>query len=241
MWQLQPWLQTSYMLVPVARIPLATTMPLRPLRHDEGRQGRNAKWVPTLGGSVSKATTCKPRWPPTPDRSCRKVQPYSISAAELIPEPALVVINDSPSGSMDAMPGLCLGRDRPLPKGLLSISLPELCSEPRTQPIADSDASVPLGRSPRKAAGKPDHLCESETVMRFCSRASISVIPSACLRCIQTQPGWTAIPKIYMDCGFMGKNIDRWVFQRLLAEVQTGNIDIIGTSSAVFRARCSTS
>lgn len=56
---------------------------------------------------------------------------------------------------------------------------------------------------------------------------SLELQRETCLRYIQTQPGWTAIREPYEDGGFTGKNVDRPSFQRLLADVAAGNIDII--------------
>jgi site-specific DNA recombinase len=43
----------------------------------------------------------------------------------------------------------------------------------------------------------------------------------------QRHEGWTLLPEIYDDGGFSGGNMDRPAFQRLLAAVQAGEVDII--------------
>ena len=56
---------------------------------------------------------------------------------------------------------------------------------------------------------------------------SLDVQRETCLRYIQIQPGWTAVQQTYDDGGFSGKNTDRPAFQRLLAEIEAGKIDIV--------------
>jgi site-specific DNA recombinase len=49
----------------------------------------------------------------------------------------------------------------------------------------------------------------------------------ACLRFIQTQPGWEAIPITFMDVGFSGVDLDRPALQRLLFDVKSGAVDVV--------------
>src|SRR5262249_9568028 len=44
---------------------------------------------------------------------------------------------------------------------------------------------------------------------------------------IQRQPGWKLVADRYDDGGFTGANIERPAFQRLLADIDAGKIDII--------------
>jgi DNA invertase Pin-like site-specific DNA recombinase len=43
----------------------------------------------------------------------------------------------------------------------------------------------------------------------------------------QASVGWTAVPERYDDGGFTGANIDRPAFQRLLADVEAGKVDVV--------------
>jgi DNA invertase Pin-like site-specific DNA recombinase len=43
----------------------------------------------------------------------------------------------------------------------------------------------------------------------------------------QRSLGWTALPERYDDGGFTGANTDRPGFQRLLADIEAGRIDIV--------------
>jgi site-specific DNA recombinase len=56
---------------------------------------------------------------------------------------------------------------------------------------------------------------------------SLDAQRETCVRYIQTQPGWTVLDETYEDGGFTGKNTDRPAFQRLLADVDAGKIDVI--------------
>jgi site-specific DNA recombinase len=49
----------------------------------------------------------------------------------------------------------------------------------------------------------------------------------ACLAYINRQPGWSVIAERYDDGGFTGANIDRPAFQRLLADIDAGKIDVV--------------
>jgi site-specific DNA recombinase len=44
---------------------------------------------------------------------------------------------------------------------------------------------------------------------------------------IQRQPGWTLVDERYDDGGFTGANSDRPAFQRLIADVEAGKVDVI--------------
>lgn len=71
---------------------------------------------------------------------------------------------------------------------------------------------------------------------------SLDAQREACLAYIQRQPGWTLVDERYDDGGFTGANTDRPAFQRLMADVDAGKVDVIvvyrWTGS---RARSSTS
>jgi site-specific DNA recombinase len=56
---------------------------------------------------------------------------------------------------------------------------------------------------------------------------SLDAQRDTCLRYIQNQPGWRALTESYDDGGFTGKNTDRPAFQRLLADVEAGKVDVI--------------
>src|SRR5260370_26814542 len=45
----------------------------------------------------------------------------------------------------------------------------------------------------------------------------------------QAHAGWTALPTRYDDGGFSGSNLDRTALQRLLADIQAGQIDCVLT------------
>ena len=49
----------------------------------------------------------------------------------------------------------------------------------------------------------------------------------SCLAYIQRQPGWKLVDERYDDGGFTGANIDRPAFTRLMADVETGKVDVI--------------
>jgi DNA invertase Pin-like site-specific DNA recombinase len=48
-----------------------------------------------------------------------------------------------------------------------------------------------------------------------------------CLDHIRRQPGWVALETRYDDGGFSGANTDRPAFQRLMADIDAGKIDIV--------------
>jgi len=56
---------------------------------------------------------------------------------------------------------------------------------------------------------------------------SLDAQREACLAYIQRQPGWALVDARYDDGGFTGANIDRPAFQRLLADVDAGKVDVI--------------
>jgi len=56
---------------------------------------------------------------------------------------------------------------------------------------------------------------------------SLDAQREACLAFIQRQPSWAPLDVRYDDGGFTGANIDRPAFQRLLADVDAGKIDIV--------------
>src|ERR1041385_7460633 len=49
----------------------------------------------------------------------------------------------------------------------------------------------------------------------------------ACAAYIQRQAGWTLLDTPYADRGCSGANIDRPAFQRLLADIDAGRIDVV--------------
>jgi DNA invertase Pin-like site-specific DNA recombinase len=56
---------------------------------------------------------------------------------------------------------------------------------------------------------------------------SLDAQHEACAAYIRRQPGWTLVEKTYADGGFTGANIERPAFQRLLADVEAGYIDVV--------------
>jgi DNA invertase Pin-like site-specific DNA recombinase len=56
---------------------------------------------------------------------------------------------------------------------------------------------------------------------------SLDAQRDSCVGYIQRQPGWTLIDEQYDDGGFTGANTDRPAFQRLLADVEAGKVDVI--------------
>lgn len=56
---------------------------------------------------------------------------------------------------------------------------------------------------------------------------SLDAQRDACLGYIQRQPGWSLADARYDDGGFTGANIDRPAFQRLLADIDAGRIDVV--------------
>jgi DNA invertase Pin-like site-specific DNA recombinase len=56
---------------------------------------------------------------------------------------------------------------------------------------------------------------------------SLDAQHEACAAYIRRQPGWTLVEQTYADGGFTGANIDRPAFQRLLADVEAGKIDVV--------------
>jgi site-specific DNA recombinase len=56
---------------------------------------------------------------------------------------------------------------------------------------------------------------------------SLDAQREACLAYIQRQPGWTLVDERYDDGGFTGANTDRPAFQRLMADIDAGKVDVI--------------
>ena len=56
---------------------------------------------------------------------------------------------------------------------------------------------------------------------------SLDAQREACVAYVQRQPGWTLLDERYDDGGFTGANIERPAFQRLLADVEAGKIDVV--------------
>ena len=56
---------------------------------------------------------------------------------------------------------------------------------------------------------------------------SLDAQREACVAYIGRQPGWTLLDDRYDDGGFTGANIERPAFQRLLADIDAGKIDVV--------------
>lgn len=56
---------------------------------------------------------------------------------------------------------------------------------------------------------------------------SLDAQHEACAAYVRRQPGWTLVEQTYSDGGFTGANIERPAFQRLLADVAAGKIDVV--------------
>ena len=56
---------------------------------------------------------------------------------------------------------------------------------------------------------------------------SLDAQREACTGYIQRQSGWKLVDERYDDGGFTGANIERPAFQRLLADVEAGKIDVV--------------
>ena len=56
---------------------------------------------------------------------------------------------------------------------------------------------------------------------------SLDAQREACAAYIGRQPGWTLVDDRYDDGGFTGANIERPAFQRLLADIEAGKIDVV--------------
>jgi site-specific DNA recombinase len=56
---------------------------------------------------------------------------------------------------------------------------------------------------------------------------SLDAQREACAAYIEKQPGWTFVDERYDDGGFTGANIERPAFQRLLADIEAGSIDVV--------------
>jgi site-specific DNA recombinase len=56
---------------------------------------------------------------------------------------------------------------------------------------------------------------------------SLDAQREACVAYIKRQPGWALLDDRYDDGGFTGANIERPAFQRLLADIGTGKIDVV--------------
>lgn len=56
---------------------------------------------------------------------------------------------------------------------------------------------------------------------------SLDAQRDSCVGYIQRQPGWTLLDAHYDDGGFTGANIERPAFQRLLADIEGGKIDVV--------------
>lgn len=56
---------------------------------------------------------------------------------------------------------------------------------------------------------------------------SLDAQRDSCTGYIQRQPGWKLVEERYDDGGFTGANIERPAFQRLLADIDAGKIDVV--------------
>ncbi len=56
---------------------------------------------------------------------------------------------------------------------------------------------------------------------------SLDAQREACVAYVERQPGWKLIDRRYDDGGFTGANVDRPAFQRLLADIDAGEIDVV--------------
>jgi site-specific DNA recombinase len=56
---------------------------------------------------------------------------------------------------------------------------------------------------------------------------SLDAQRDSCVGYIQRQQGWTLVNEHYDDGGFTGANIERPAFQRLLADIEAGKIDVV--------------
>jgi len=56
---------------------------------------------------------------------------------------------------------------------------------------------------------------------------SLDAQRDACVAYIRRQAGWTLLDTAYDDGGFTGANIERPAFQRLLADIDAGKIDVV--------------
>ncbi len=56
---------------------------------------------------------------------------------------------------------------------------------------------------------------------------SLDAQREAALAYIRRQPGWTLVDMHYDDGGFTGANIERPAFQRLLADIEAGKVDVV--------------
>ncbi len=56
---------------------------------------------------------------------------------------------------------------------------------------------------------------------------SLDAQREACLGYIKRQPGWVVVEERYDDGGFTGANTERPAFQRLLADIEAGKIDVV--------------
>ena len=55
---------------------------------------------------------------------------------------------------------------------------------------------------------------------------SLDAQRDSCVGYIQRQAGWTLVDEQYDDGGFTGANTDRPAFQRLIADVEAGKVDV---------------
>jgi DNA invertase Pin-like site-specific DNA recombinase len=87
-------------------------------------------------------------------------------------------------------------------------------------------------RAPKPAATSETKRCavytrKSTSVGLDQDFNSLDAQREACVAYIQRQAGWTLVDTAYDDGGFTGANIDRPAFQRLLADIDAGQIDVV--------------
>ncbi len=56
---------------------------------------------------------------------------------------------------------------------------------------------------------------------------SLDAQRESCVRLRSRSRGWTVLPETYEDGGYTGANTDRPAFQRLLADIDAGKIDVV--------------
>ncbi|HEX7840084.1 MAG TPA: recombinase family protein [Kofleriaceae bacterium] len=87
-------------------------------------------------------------------------------------------------------------------------------------------------RAPKPAATSETKRCavytrKSTSVGLDQDFNSLDAQREACVAYIQRQAGWTLVDTAYDDGGFTGANIDRPAFQRLLADIDAGRVDVV--------------
>src|SRR5258708_1381530 len=90
---------------------------------------------------------------------------------------------------------------------------------PTDQPLGPAPRLPPRARSPRKSSEEGlEQAFNSLDAQREASEAYIAS---------QKNEGWLCLPTRYDDGGFAGGNMDRPALQRLLADIEAGQVDVI--------------